>query len=368
MSENQQPTGNFDPMAVGLMGLASVGALTTAAYLKFHAEIVAATLALRHAELSVVSLFTDRYADLDASVLNPDLSKVGILSLLKLGSIVGATYNIPGAILLAGAAALTFCCAPDRRYRSKIDSLDTLIMAGDHRFRYARAFVGRKRTLRNPAWGQRPQPGDMSLHTPEWIAAYATDRNGFNEDLARAAFAAQLGSMWLGVTDAPAHVRCLFAAFALHANRSRDDAARFLGDLAVSLPPSNGDAPLTLPPDVGAQAAVILQDMEMIAPCVQIASRHAYTAPALMGVLLHARDRAGVLNPGLFAWLKLVDRTLWYALVMPPNPYVEAAGAQAHFLAETIAEAPIFTPQIEPALEATRAGDHQNAVTEQRRC
>ena len=48
--------------------------------------------------------------------------------------------------------------------------------------------------------------------------------------------------------------------------------------------------------------------------CEAVADRHAYTAPALMSVLTLARAEAGVLAPAQFAFLKLVDRPLWYAL------------------------------------------------------
>jgi intracellular multiplication protein IcmP len=77
-----------------------------------------------------------------------------------------------------------------------------------------------------------------------------------------------------------------------------------------------------------------------------IAGRHAYATTALMSILNIARCEAGVLAPAQFAWLKLVDRPLWYALhslgyepegtgrYLHPNPRVEAAGARDHWAAE----------------------------------
>jgi len=212
-------------------------------------------------------------------------------------------------------------------------------------------------------------PGDTTVGSrPEWIAAYACDRTGaYHDDLARAAFEHQLGPIWSGVHRAPPHVRCLFAAFALHAARQRDDAGSLLGDLATALPPGNGATPLTLPERVVATADRVLEDIEMIRPCVRVAERHAYTTTAMMGVLTHARERAGVLSPGQFNWAKLVDRGLWYALLMPPNPFVEGAGAHAHFMAELAAGAPLFTAQIEPAMQSACAHRHQDAAAAQRR-
>jgi intracellular multiplication protein IcmP len=76
-----------------------------------------------------------------------------------------------------------------------------------------------------------------------------------------------------------------------------------------------------------------------VTPALAIANRRAYTHTALMELLNKARLRGGVLAPGQVAWLKLVDRPLWYALhslgfetegldrYCHPNPRVEAVGA-----------------------------------------
>ena len=86
-----------------------------------------------------------------------------------------------------------------------------------------------------------------------------------------------------------------------------------------------------------------------------------------MSLLNESRLAAGVLAPAQFAWLKLVDRPLWYALhslgfetegfgrYLHPNPRVEAAGARDHWAAERIAKRPLARPDIERALEAVRA-------------
>ena len=67
--------------------------------------------------------------------------------------------------------------APGQRYRRKLD-LAGLILAQHDRFRASRAFLGRKRVLRKPEFGQQPLPGDVSLHPDEWIAAFARTASG----------------------------------------------------------------------------------------------------------------------------------------------------------------------------------------------
>ena len=71
-----------------------------------------------------------------------------------------------------------------------------------------------------------------------------------------------------------------------------------------------------------------------------------------MGLLNAARMRAGVLAPAQFAWLKLIDRQLWYALhslgyetdgigrYLHPNPRPEAAGARDHWAFERAGRRP----------------------------
>lgn len=362
---NQRST--YEPLslyAVLLFGLLVYG---TIAYVYFRVGIINIALAFRHAELWIIGWFTDSYTRLDNEVLTIDRSRLGLADLWRLGNVVGRIYARPGAGLLIALAVAVYFAAPGHRYRSSIKYLDDLILALDDRFRYTRAYVGRRRPLRNPEFGKRPRPGDMALNTAEWIAAYARDRDGaFSEDLARVALESQLGPVWTGPQGAERHVRCLFAVLTLYASRHRTEADSYMGDLATSLPPGNGDAPLSLPDTVVAAADAILADAEAIRPCTTRAARHAYTAPAMLACLEYARSRVGVLNNGVFNWLKLVDRPLWYVLVMPCNPFVEGAGARAHYVAETIAEMPLYAPQIDLALAAVCAR-HRQTVSAQRR-
>jgi intracellular multiplication protein IcmP len=124
---------------------------------------------------------------------------------------------------------------------------------------------------------------------------------------------------------------------------------------------------LTFPPSVVAVADYWLADDEIGPPAWALARRHGFTAPALMTVLTQARLRAGVLAPAQFAFLKLVDRRLWYALhslgfptdgpsQQPhPNPRVEAIGARDHWATEDTMGMPILTPALDRAVAAIRA-------------
>jgi intracellular multiplication protein IcmP len=327
--------------------------------------VVNLPLAIRGAELRALSVFDSRYADLAQSLHARDPRTIGLLNLYNLASLVGRAFNRVAAVAFGIMAIVALVWGPSQRYRRKLD-LTGLILAQHDRFRTSRAFVGRKRVLRKPTLGKPPRPGDVSLHTEEWIAAFARTAVGeYSDEIAEASLVRQLGKPWTGVHAADPHVRCLFAACALQADRQRQDACFYLGDLAVSLPSGDGDVPLSLPANVVAQADRILDDIGIVRRCAEVAERHAYTTTAMMGVLKFTQKRSGILNPGQFNWLKLVDRNLWYALVWPPNPYTEAGGAQDHYNAEVEAGRPLLIPSVGRALGAIRV--HRGEAKEQMR-
>jgi intracellular multiplication protein IcmP len=91
-----------------------------------------------------------------------------------------------------------------------------------------------------------------------------------------------------------------------------------------------------------------------------------------MSLLTAARRRSGVLAPAQFACLKLIDRSLWYALhslgfegdglgqTTHPNPRIEAAGARDHWAAERIAGRPLVIPSVSRAVRAVRTSLDQD--------
>ena len=110
----------------------------------------------------------------------------------------------------------------------------------------------------------------------------------------------------------------------------------------------------------------VLAETKAAAWAIAIMDAHHFTTPGLMSVLNAARLRSGVLAPAQFAFLKLVDRRLWYALhglgfesdglIDHPHPSqrVEAIVARAHWAAERAVGAPIPTPEFDAAIAAIR--------------
>jgi len=364
-----------------------------------HGEISADVMALRHHEIAFIRHFTERYDLADRQMLAADPEGVTLHDLYGISHAVGMFFRVPATVFMLLLAAVCAVRAAPARYKRAFD-LDGLIREQAATFRTSAAFVRRHLRLVPPGGvcprigsgagsqaGQRPDPGaaaglaasveprpvDYALSPEEWIARFATALKGdFDEAAARRALVSQLGPRWRGLQEGGPQVRCLFAAFALHLAQRRDEALRLLGDLSASLAnsdqdnPEGPDTPLALPASVVAGPDTLLGDGELVRPALAIANRHAYTHTALMQLLNQARLRGGVLAPGQFAWLKLVDRPLWYALhslgfetegfgrYCHPNPRIEALGARDHWAVERLVGEPAIEPSLDRAIEVLR--------------
>ena len=340
----------------------------------FHAHISMAGIAFADWQMHVAGWFTDQYSALDAQAVATDPASVKPLQLWRLLHNVGLFYRVPAVCLIAILAVCCFFGNAPAKYTRHLD-LQRLMKTQAISFPAGAAFVERDLKLVAPAPGT-PRTADPALHLPEWVDRFARSPTGlYREDLARIRLADQLGEQWTDVAVAAPHVRAMFVVFALHAARRRDDAVMFLGKLSASLPnganegPTGPSAPLAFTAEIIAAIDGYVTDTALIRPCADVAGGHAYTSTAMMAVLTYARSQAGVLAPGQFAFLKLVDRQLWYSLHSlgfpggnnrneQPNPRAEALGARDHWAAECDIGAPIKTPSVERAISAisSRAG------------
>ena len=364
-SSAYQNNSGEDGLFVFALLVALLGGGLFAAWWFFHTQITTAVIASQHALMVLADQFTNAYTDLDAQVLARDPAQVKPGALWWLLHTVGLFYRVPAAAVVALLAVLCFVGNAPDRFTGDLD-LPALMRVQARMFRSSAAYVARSLRPTQVADGA-PRPADPALHGREWVARHTVDKDGYNEALAREELTRQLGPAWTGLAGATPHVRAMLAVFALHAARRRDAAMALLGDLASALPDGRADgpagplAPLAFDARAIAKADAHLADRALWDPCAEVASRHAFTAPALMSVLTFARERAGVLAPGQFAFLKLIDRRLWYALhalgfpggqnrAEQPNPRVEAVGARDHWAAECDLGQPLVEPSLDRAL------------------
>ncbi|USQ74630.1 hypothetical protein NF552_25875 (plasmid) [Roseomonas mucosa] len=361
-------------LAIVVIGLA-FGAYQL--WIHYHAEIAWGVFQLQHWKMQIIARLTSDYAEQDARMMAAHPENATIWQLLTLLTSVGHFFRIPAALLMLALAVLCYVRAAPSRYCRKFD-LEGLRREQAHFFRAACATLGRTLRLKGIDKGD-PLPADPALRADEWIERYATGTKGsLDEGAAKQALLRQLGPSWRGIDKAAPHVRVVFAAFALHLVQRREEAFDLLGDIAEALPrnPKDGAAgpatALAFPAALVREADRVLEDPAVRDPALKIADRHAYTTTALMSVLNEARRRSGVLPPASFNGLKLVDRSLWYALHSlgfpgdgpgqntHPNPRVEALGARDHWAAERAARRPLLTPTMQQALAAVRTARRQH--------
>ncbi len=336
----------------------------------YHTEISAGVMWWRHREILLLRHLTNRFDLADAQMRVSDSSGVTFWQLYGISHAIGRTWRIPGALFLAALAGLCLFRNAASRFRRQFD-LSGLILEQVASFPAAAAFAGRELRLTAPA-AEGPCPADYALTTQEWIARHASAKDGaLDLRRAHAELLGQLGPPWKRPEAASPPVRALFAAFALHLAERRDEALGLLGACSRAMGESGKDEPdgpakpLALPALLLAQVDAVLADRAgLLVPALDIADRHAWTHPAMMSLLNAARLRAGVLAPAQLAWLRLVDRQLWYALhslgfesegigrYLHPNPRVEAVGARDHWAHERAAGRPLETPHFARALEA----------------
>ena len=338
---------------------------------EMHAEISAIAMQTLHGQMRLIHLFTDRYDVADAQVMATDPTKVKFLQLVRLAREVGRFFLLPSIGLVLVLAAACFSRAGAKRFSRALD-LEGLMREQVKTFRAPAAFVRRRLGLVEIDH-KEPRPADRALSRAEWIARWAADKNGgFNEGAAWAELARQLGDPRREPEDAPPHLRCMLAVFALHRAQRRDEALAYLGDLSESLVPAGKEGRggpakgLAFPVALIAKADDLLGSRDFRQPLVDTMSMHGFTTTATMSVLIAARQEGGILPPAQFGFLKLVDRRLWYALhslgypadmfnpQLHPTPRVEALGARDHWATERMLGEALSLPSIDRALSALR--------------
>jgi len=349
------------------VGLAILG---WTAWKMWHAEISAGALIVAHREMQAIAWVSDRFSQVDIGVERADPAGVQFDQLVRLYRNIGTEFLYPAMALVLGLAGLCFVRGGNARFTRAFD-IEKLMAEQAKTSRSTAAFVGRRLTLSGVRTGD-PRPADSALHVSEWIARYAQRDGRFHEASARRELVRQLGAEWKGRSKASPTVRCMLAAIALHGAERREDAAGLLGLLSEGLPVDKADSgdgpqePLAFDPRTLSVADRVLGETKVSVWAIEIMDAHHFTTPGLMSVLNAARSRSGVLAPAQFAFLKLVDRRLWYALhalgfeadglIDHPHPSqrVEAIGARAHWAAERAVGVPMPTPEFDAAIAAIR--------------
>ena len=160
---------------------------------------------------------------------------------------------------------------------------------------------------------------------------------------AKRVFTMQLGPLWQGFERCQPHVVALAAIFLARMNRDREGAMNLSNNLSKEFATGKMNYAAAWP---------LLNKFKDLPEVREVVGQHAYVYTVMASLLKQARND-GVVPSSEFLWLKPIDRRLWYMLncVGRQTPYVEIAGAFAHWKAEIKMQRPSLTPMVD---EATR--------------
>lgn len=163
-----------------------------------------------------------------------------------------------------------------------------------------------------------------------------------DQEAVRRKFVDQLGAISRPYKDLPAWLQALSSALVPQArDQNNKETFRRLAALAriyYSVKPATGKP--YMPPAIEKTPwEVTAGDIDYLDG---IAKKHAFQRTAFLALLKQSRS-TGMVPPSYMAWLRAVDRTLWYAVqsVDRPRAFVEGAGVAAHYAAETAAGGPL---------------------------
>jgi len=276
---------------------------------------------------------------------------------VKAGEVSGSFYRWPVGLMMLGMIIYIYIKFPLSRFKT-IFNLDTLIAAQSVTWPVIKPFINY-----NPTKGKSRAPGARmptemplfgeAMYPEEWMAFHRIRLHGGvpDRDQIRRCLLQQLGPIFNGLDQLPDHLYCLMAAFALKGARKRDQSDDLLGQLAGCWSSEHG---LRINANVKAIATKVLSDRKLVEPLLEVVSRHAYVATAMVGALAWARREGGVLAPAQFVWLRGEHREMWYPLnnIGRRSFHVEASGAMGHYQAELEANRRLVMPRVDAAVVA----------------
>ncbi len=190
-----------------------------------------------------------------------------------------------------------------------------------------------------------------------------------DHNAAHDAFAAQLGSPWMGWKALPRWHQALYAVLCLQLNGKVAKAQKLIDQIGMSFKAYEYDKKTgAMTKDGTANFAgieAILEEEASSKAALAVAKRHYHAISVLVRTLEMARKRGRLMHSNLL-WLKWgnpENRTLWYALcgLGSQCPYWEAAGVYAHMQFEDMAKRPLSTPMVSGAvlaMEETMRKEH----------
>ena len=284
-----------------------------------------------------------------------DPSKVDWDTLMRVTTIVGAYMRFIFALILGLLAFMLYQKDLTSKF-SKVYSMKTLRLQEKENWPAISPVVAEDLVKTDIDVG----PWAMALNPMEFARKYSLlkkndilmDPSSPGQEMtasikkgdAKRVFTMQLGPLWQGFERCQPHVVALAAIFLARMNRDREGAMNLSNNLSKEFATGKMNYAAAWP---------LLNKFKDLPEVREVVGQHAYVYTVMASLLKQARND-GVVPSSEFLWLKPIDRRLWYMLncVGRQTPYVEIAGAYAHWKAEIKMQRPSLTPMVD---EATRA-------------
>lgn len=313
-------------------------------WVAYHAKLAAMILAVRYAEVSIISLFTSNLDDLKIWIKDVDRKTVTARELLQASTMVGDYIRWVSAPALIGIGIWLMRHSPTERFRRKFTDVTLPKVEAD-------LYPWMRISVKIDASKLDVEKGNLAMAKTERQFVRMHKLRAANGELNRekteVVFIKQLGPLFLNYRTMKPYTQALFALFASRINKDFKAGDAMLIQLARSA--SDGKIDYT---GVKELAQKYMDSKKVKA----IMAAHAYERTMMMSMLEAARGGPrgkDYLPPNWFLWLKSMDRPLWYALsdVGRETPHAESAGVFGHWLAELTLKRRLEMPFVKNAIE-----------------
>ncbi|MBY3155282.1 hypothetical protein HFO56_23450 [Rhizobium laguerreae] len=200
------------------------------------------------------------------------------------------------------------------------------------------------------------------LTPPEWLKKNAIrfEENELDHDACRAVFTEQLGKQWHGFDRATLYGKAVLLMCALHYLKLEKVYPGFNGDKPKNISLHEREE-LSIAWASGKDGTAAMKsfverhekDPKVRKVIDTIGSKHAYENTVIYAMLDRARAKGGVFKEHDMAYIKKLDRNMWYGMNNCGRKrfHTEGAGIMSHYFAERISNRALIEPYLDPACE-----------------
>lgn len=322
-----------------------------------HAYIVSFVYKIKLFQAEVMSLFTSKLDPTIKQMRTQNLAQVSFQQMQVVSTTIGDFMRYPIVVILGILAVLLYFNDISTRFR-RTYTMKSLAEAEQANWPQIKPILKLdlvSQDIDSGPWAMAMTPMQFAkkykllqeepiILSDQTLRRRARPSVSVIRNKAKQVFTLQLGRYWEGTNALNDHTKALFAIFAARINRDRDETAKLVKQIAISV--ESGTLNFS-----GTEE--LLNKHKDSKGVLEVTQKHAFLL-TVMASMIEAARTDGVIATADFLWLKPLDRSLWYMLnsVGRQTPYVEIAGPFAHWLAEKDFGRKIMVPMVDEAVTA----------------